>query len=142
MKQYQFRRFITTAVIASLLLGLAATGLGIEALHKISNINKAETAMSPATSIVAPSGGAMVSGLVGLDSVPIGPKVTAVDFLATGGAYHDAKISTGVLSPVGWVSQWQSTRVPNGTYEITSVGYDPAGQSTRSASVTVKVQNL
>jgi YD repeat-containing protein len=137
VKQYRWRRLITIAVVATLLLGLAALGLGIDALHKIDKINSTV----PATSIVAPSGGATISGVVGLDATSIGPKVTAVEFLATGGSYHDAKIATGGGSPVGWVSQWKTTSVRNGTYEITSVGYDAAGQSSRSTSVTVKVLN-
>jgi Bacterial Ig domain len=137
VKQYRWRRLITIAVVATLLLGLAALGLGIDALHKIDKINSTV----PATSIVAPSGGATISGVVALDATSIGPKVTAVEFLATGGSYHDAKIATGSASPVGWVSQWNTTSVRNGTYEITSIGYDAAGQSSRSTSVTVKVVN-
>jgi hypothetical protein len=36
---------------------------------------------------------------------------------------------------------WQTTNVPNGTYQITSVGYNADGMSVRSAGVTVKVVN-
>ena len=137
MRQYQWRRSMTVAVIASLLLGLAATGLGIEALRKINNIKATEAAVS----IITPVSGATISGVVGLGAKPIGPNVTAADFLATGGPYHDVKIGTGNRSVVGWVAAWQTTSVPNGTYEISSVGYDAAGHSSRSASVTVKVEN-
>jgi YD repeat-containing protein len=132
---------ISIGVIATLLLGLAATGLGIDALRKIDKIEKMNFTV-PATSIITPDGGATISGVVGLDATSIGPKVTAVEFLATGGSYHDAKIGTGGRSAVGWVSEWKTTTVRNGTYEITSVGYDAAGQSSRSTSVTVKVVNF
>jgi hypothetical protein len=137
VKQYKWRRLITIGVIASLLLGLVAAGLGFEALHKIDN----STATVPATTVIAPPSGDTVSGLVALVAHAIGPKVTAVDFLATGGTYHDAKIGTGALSPFGWASPWRTTSMPNGTYEISSVGYNAAGQSSSSASITVKVKN-
>ena len=100
MRQYQWRRLMTVAVIASLLLGLAATGLGIEALRKINNIKATEAAVS----IITPVSGATISGVVGLGAKPIGPNVTAADFLATGGPYHDVKIGTGNRSVVGWVA--------------------------------------
>lgn len=141
MRQARWRQLMTIGVFVSLLLGLAATGLGIEALHKVDKINSTNSQTEPVTSIITPTGGATVSGVVNLDAVSIGPKVTAVDFLASGGRYHDAKIGGAGLSPVGWASQWQTTSVPNGTYEITSVGYNAAGQSSRSASVTVRVKN-
>jgi hypothetical protein len=137
VRQYRWRRLITIAVVASLLLGLAATGLGIDALRKIGNGN----ASDPATSIALPTSGATLSGLAGLSALPIGPNVTAVDFLATGGSYHDTKIAAGGFTRFGWASAWRTTNVPNGTYEITSVGYNAAGQSTSSASVSVKVKN-
>jgi hypothetical protein len=132
---------MTIAVVASLLLGLAAVGLGIEALHKVDNINASIIATGPAVTIVLPSSGTTVSGTAGLDARSVGPKVTAVDFLATGGTYHDTKIATASRIAVGWVSVWQTRSVPNGTYEITSVGYNASGQSSASSSVTVKVQN-
>jgi hypothetical protein len=141
LRQRQWRRLMTIAVVASLLLGLAGVGLGIEALHKVDKINASIIASAPVVSIGTPLSGTTLSGTVGLDARTIGPKVTAVDFLATGGTYHDTKIATGSLIAVGWVSVWQTSSVPNGTYEITSVGYNAAGQSSASSSVTVKVKN-
>jgi hypothetical protein len=142
VKQYQWRRSITVAVIASLLLGLAATGLGIETLHKIDNINNINKGTEPAVTVVTPISGATISGIVGLSAKSIGPNVTAVDFVATGGPYQDVKIATGALSLVGWISDWQTKTVPNGTYRISSIGYNVSGQSSGSASITVKVKNL
>jgi Bacterial Ig domain len=128
---------MTVAVVASLLLALAATGLGIEALRKSGN----RTDSGSATSILVPTSGATVSGAAPIAAAPRGPKVTAVDFLVTGGSYHDMKIGTATLSEAGWDMIWQTTNVPNGTYQITSVGYNADGVSTRSASVMVKVVN-
>jgi hypothetical protein len=138
VKPNRWRRFMTVAVVASLLLALAATGLGIEALRKSGN-HTIES--GSATSILVPTGGATVSGAAPIAAAPRGPKVTAVDFLVTGGSFHDTKIGTGTLTEAGWDMIWQTTNVPNGTYQITSVGYNADGASTRSASVTVKVVN-
>ncbi len=141
MKQRQWRRLMSIAVVASLLLGLAALGFGIEDLRKINDINKRYVSTLPTVSIAAPTSGVTVSGTTALDAVAVGPKVTAVDFLLTGGSYHDAKIATGKLLLVGFTAAWQTTNVPNGTYEITSVGYNALGESSQSASVVVKVKN-
>jgi len=37
---------------------------------------------------------------------------------------------------------WDSTKVANATYEITSVGYDALGKSLHSAPITVTVDNV
>jgi hypothetical protein len=139
MKPSRWRGFMTVAVVASLLLGLAATGLGIAALRKSDN---RASGPEPATSILVPTGGATVSGAAPIAAAPRGPKVTAVDFLVTGGSMHDTKIGSGTLTEAGWDMIWQTTNVPNGTYQITSVGYNAEGRSSRSASVTVKVVNF
>ncbi|HXA32244.1 MAG TPA: Ig-like domain-containing protein [Acidimicrobiales bacterium] len=128
---------MTVAVVASLLLALAATGLGIEALRKSNRTIDSGSA----TSILVPTGGATVSGAAPIAAAPRGPKVQAVDFLVTGGSYHDTKIGSGTLTQAGWDMIWQTTNVPNGTYQITSVGYNADGASIRSPSVTVKVVN-
>jgi hypothetical protein len=129
---------MTVAVVASFLLALAATGLGIEALRQSGDRT---VGSEPATSILVPTGGATVSGAAPIAAAPRGPTVTAVDFLVTGGSYHDTKIGSGTLTQAGWDMIWQTTNVPNGTYQITSVGYNADGMSARSASVTVKVVN-
>jgi hypothetical protein len=130
---------MTVAVVASLLLGLAAIGLGIAALR---NSDNRTIGSEPATSILVPTGGTTVSGAAPIAAASRGPKVTAVDFLVTGGSNHDTMIGTGTLTEAGWDMIWQTTNVPNGTYQITSVGYNAQGVSTRSASVTVKVVNF
>ncbi len=138
MERDRWRRVMTGAVVASVLLGLVATGLAIAALNK--NPSSTETA-GPATSLVAPSSGNTISGTQVLDAKAIGSNVVAVDFLATGGRLHDAKIGTGTASLVGWVSSWNTRTEANGTYSLVSVGYDAQGHSDRSPSVVVTVTN-
>jgi hypothetical protein len=68
--------------------------------------------------------------------------VTTVDSIATGGFLHDTKITTALLSPAGWIGQWNSTTVANGAYRIVSVGYDGAGRSARGLAIMVKAVNF
>jgi hypothetical protein len=135
----RWRRLITILVAVSLLLGLAATGIGIEALRRTHKNNTSGSV--PATMMLLPTSGTTISGTVDLAAGPINNTVTAVAFLATGGALHDAQIGSGAFSAAGWVTEWNTTNVLNGTYVISSQGYNAAGQSSRSASITLKVKN-
>jgi chitinase len=96
----------------------------------------------PMTSIVIPSNGATLSGTTTLDAkASDNVKVSRVEFHLTGGSSNDVLIGTATPSPYGWIAQWDTTSVPNGTYTLNSVAYDPANNSGRSASVNVTVQN-
>ena len=74
LRPRRWRMSMTIAVIVSLLIGLAAAGLGLWDLHKINKINGqiASIAYSvPATSIIAPTTGQTISGVVSLDALPL-----------------------------------------------------------------------
>jgi hypothetical protein len=119
-----------------LLLGLVGTVLGIHSL------SRSDSGPEPATSLIAPTNGATLSGVTGLDAKAISLKtVAAVEFLATGGTLHDAKIATGVTTLIGWVAKWDTKTVANGNYTVVSVGYNSAGHSTRSSAVAFTVKN-
>jgi hypothetical protein len=120
------------AIVASLLLSLVATGIGIAALGNGSP--------EPVTSIVLPSSGNTISGIQPLDAA-VGPNVVAVDFVATGGKLHDTKIETGVASLVGWLSLWDTRTQANGTYDLVSIGYNAQGLSSPSSSIVVTIKN-
>lgn len=82
----------------------------------------------PATSVLVPSNGATVAGSQVLDasgSSPVG--MASVNFGATGGTLSDQVIATGTLTYYGWVAQWNTTSVPNGTYTLQSVATDVDG---------------
>ena len=132
---------MTIAAIVSLLIGLGAAALGLWDLHKINKINGQVAASVPATSMIGPTSGQTISGVVSLDAVSVGPHVTSVQFVATGGASHNVLIANGKGSFYGWIAPWNSTTLPNGSYEISSVGYNANGQSSRSPAVTVRIQN-
>jgi hypothetical protein len=135
LERDRWHRGMTVAVVVALLLGLAGTGIGIEALRRT------PSNAGPATSIAVPSGGATVSGVQGLVAVAIGPNLTAVDFLATGGTLHGSKIATGAPTIIGWTGKWDTTTVANGTYTLQSVGYDAGGKTAAGSNVTVTVKN-
>ena len=41
----------------------------------------------------------------------------------------------------GWIADWNTRTVPNGTYTLQSVAYDAEGFSTHSTGITVSVLN-
>ena len=41
----------------------------------------------------------------------------------------------------GWLGEWNTITVANGTYNVRSVAYEKTGQVTTSASVVVHVRN-
>ncbi len=97
----------------------------------------------PPTSVVIPSSGASVSGSqVLLDAVALANVgVDQVQFTLTGGSLNDALIATAAPTQYGWISFWNSTTVPNGTYTLESEATDGAGYEGVSTGVTVVVDN-
>ncbi|MGH8977190.1 MAG: Ig-like domain-containing protein, partial [Acidimicrobiia bacterium] len=93
--------------------------------------------------IIVPSNGASVRGssvvLGALAGDNIG--VTRVEFRATGGSLSNALIGTGQSSPYGWIMTWNTTTVANRSYQVRSVAFDAAGNTTTSAPRTVIVSN-
>ena len=67
--------------------------------------------------------------------------MTKVEFRATGGSLSNALLGTGTKSGSVWNFLWNSNGVAVGTYTMrkTSQAFDTAGNSTTSASITVKV---
>jgi hypothetical protein len=95
----------------------------------------------PTTSVMQPSNGATLSGTTTLvASASDDVSVSRVEFHLTGGNYNDALIGNAVLY-LGWDYAWNTKSVPNGTYALDSVAYDPAGNVGRSANVNITVRN-
>lgn len=133
-----WRRGMIVATVVSLILGLAGIGIGFEAIR---TNHHAKAGAVPATSIVYPTGGQSLGGNVVLAAVPLSTSVRAVDFVATGGSLHNTKIATGTASIDGFGSKWNTMTVPNGSYTVTSIGYDASGHSSPSASIIIDVKN-
>src|SRR5947209_14445463 len=66
--------------------------------------------------------------------------VTRVEFHASGPGLNDALVGTGKSTVYGWLGSWTTTGL-NGTYAMTSVAFDAAGNTTRSSAITVNVDN-
>jgi hypothetical protein len=96
----------------------------------------------PTTSILIPSNGATLSGTTTLDaSASDNVKVSRVEFRLTGSSSDNVLIGVATLTLYGWIAQWDTTSVPNGTYTLNSVASDPAGNHGRSPDVGVAVRN-
>ena len=59
----------------------------------------------------------------------------------SGGSLSDSVIGTATGSLFGWLYQWNTTTVPNGTYMLQSVATDKQGLSTTSAPVSLTLSN-
>ena len=70
-----------------------------------------------------------------------GSHVKGVQFVATGGSSHNVLIANGIATIAGWGARWNSANLPNGTYQISSIGYNATGRSSQSPAVTVRIQN-
>jgi Big-like domain-containing protein/parallel beta helix pectate lyase-like protein len=99
----------------------------------------------PTTSVLIPSGGASVSGSsVLLDagaSDPGGFLMASVQFELTGGSLSDSVIATGTPTLYGYLVEWNSTAVSDGTYTLQSVAHDPVGLVGVSSGTTITVSN-
>ena len=95
----------------------------------------------PTTVVLIPSNGAIETGGAALLDASASSNVTTVSFELTGGALNDQVISGGFPTIYGWLGQWNTTTVPNGTYTLQSVASYPNGVSTTSAGVTITINN-
>ncbi len=95
----------------------------------------------PTTTVALPSNGATVSGGQWLDG-STSPGVNKVQYELTGGTLNDAVIATATPTIVGWLSGWDTTTVPNGTYTLQSVASYAGGVTGTSAPITITINNL
>jgi hypothetical protein len=95
------------------------------------------------TAVLVPSSGATVNGAKAvLDASASGPgHITSVQFVVTGGSLSHVVVATGVPTLVGYLAQWDTTAVANGTYTLQSVATESEGPAVTSPGITVTVQN-
>jgi hypothetical protein len=97
----------------------------------------------PATAVLVPSKGSSVSGtkvVLDASASDVSP-VNKVTFHLTGGSLHLKLIATATLTIYGWMANWNSTTVPDGTYKLRSQAIDAAGVKGLSAPISVTVAN-
>jgi YVTN family beta-propeller protein len=92
----------------------------------------------PTTSVLLPSNGATLSGSSTLDASA--SNATSVEFRLFGGIYGYAApvICTATPTIYGWLCNWNTSTVPNGSYVLLSEAFNSAG-STFSSGVSVTV---
>ena len=92
------------------------------------------------TSVLVPASGATLSGVTTLDASA--SNATSVEFWLFGGSYGYSGhlIGTATASAYGWVTSWNTTTVPNGSYALLSEALND-GSSAFSAGVSITVSN-
>ncbi len=99
-------------------------------------------ARNPTMSVAIPPYTGIVSGNTVLDAlVSDSTKVKRVVFQATGSSLHNAIIGTATPKLYGWVTVWDSTKVPNGLYHIQAILVRPDGTRIFSPAVGIHVEN-
>ncbi len=95
----------------------------------------------PAITVVLPRNGMTAHGpqLV-LATAPFHVGVSKVEFLLTGGSFHDRLIATTEFTE-GWGFLWNTTGVPDGHYTLRGVAFDAAGHRSSSKPISVRVAN-
>lgn len=95
-----------------------------------------------ASQVLLPTGGSMLHGSVVLAASSTGMHdVVGTVFVLVSASGGPTLIADGVLTPYGWLARWDSTTVPDGTYQLFSVAIDVTGAGAASAPVTVTVAN-
>ncbi len=97
----------------------------------------------PTTTTVTPSDGATLSGtsaVLEATASDVGG-VTALEFHATDAGANDTLIGSATLTMDGWTYTWDTTTIANGTYTLTSIAHDGAGNTGTSPPITVTIAN-
>jgi uncharacterized protein YjbI with pentapeptide repeats len=97
----------------------------------------------PTTAVLIPSGGASLSGATALldASASSAVGIASVTFEVSGNGLSNQVVATGTSTLYGYLAQWNTTAVPNGTYTLQSVATDTVAEATSSAPVAVTVNN-
>ena len=91
------------------------------------------------TTVVVPSNGATVSGTqVVLDAIA-SSGVTQVQFELTGRT--GTVVVTATPTFYGWLTEWDSSTVANGTYSLQSIATSSGGQTDASPGISITVNN-
>ena len=95
----------------------------------------------PTTTVLVPSSGGTESGADSVVDASASANVTSVLFELTGGSLNDKVIATGTPTVYGWLAQWNTTTIFNGSYTLQSVAYYASGESTTSTGTMISIDN-
>ncbi len=92
--------------------------------------------------VVYPPRGAVLKGtsLLGARASDLNG-VVRVEFRLNGDGVHDADIGSAKLSPYGWLTYFNTTRYPDGSYDLRSVAYGHGGKTSYSPAIRVSIGN-
>ena len=123
-----YLRVSVAALLAGLVVGLVAE-------------SPATATTPPTTSVLVPAAGATVSGTTATLGASAS-NATSVEFWLLGGSYGYSGDLIGTATPTlyGWLSSWNTTTVPNGSYVLLSEAFND-GSSAFSAGVSITVSN-
>ncbi len=96
----------------------------------------------PTTTVGVPASGSTLTGGVYLDASASSPTgVRRVRFVLSGGGLHDLVVSGSTATTVGYIGGFDTTTVPNGTYQLRSEAFGDDGVHAFSPPVVVSVLN-
>ncbi len=95
------------------------------------------------TTVLVPSSGATLSGSAAVLDASAGgtSDVTSVQFEVSGGSLSDHVVGTATLTLYGWIAEWNTTTVADGTYTLNSVATEVGGTTATSPGITITVAN-
>jgi outer membrane protein assembly factor BamB len=95
----------------------------------------------PTTSVVIPSSGATLSGSTLLDASA--SNATSVEFQLFGGVFgfYGPILCTATPTYYGWLCNWNTTSVPNGSYVVSSLAFNSTGSAYSMGGVNITVSN-
>jgi major membrane immunogen (membrane-anchored lipoprotein) len=98
---------------------------------------------NPVTTVKSPVGGIRLNGTTWFDAsaTDSSSPIKQVQFVVSGGNYHDAVANVAYPTIYGWLASWPTTDVPDGTYTLQSMVTDAAGNVAYSPGVTITVDN-
>ena len=118
--------------------GVVAKG-GVSATGQAVSVTVANA--PPSTTVLIPGAGSTLSGSLSLLDASASANATGVRYELSGGALSDQVIATATPTIYGWLAQWDTTSVPNGSYTLQSIASYAGGISGESPNVSVTVTN-
>ena len=96
---------------------------------------------APSTAVLIPSNGADQAGTGAVLDASASSNVTSVSFQLSGGSLNHQVVATATPTIYGWLAQWNTTNVPNGTYNLQSVASYTGGLNGTSSPISMTIDN-
>ena len=101
-----------------------------------------QPASPPNTSVLLPSNGATIISGTWLDAAASSTAgIASVVYEVSGNGVNNLVVSGSGATLYGYIAEWDTTKVANGTYTLQSVATETGGTTALSPGITVTVQN-